>query len=187
MNSDLPEKAPIVNFTYFFSFYQYLFASKKKEMMAFIIITFILPVVPYIWVALKLEESSKRAFYGDGSMLTLCAGILCTYFILIFDFEDEDAKKRNILINLVLFLLYLFILYVFIECQLTLNRSWVFITVIEWISGVILFITFIIGTYFYFHKNAIYTEVEEFKKNRQAKKIAEKAEEVTQTTDGIKL
>ena len=190
----------IERFKFVWCFYQYLFTKKPIDLIIFLLLTFLLPFVPYIWVAIELclaQEADEhlRAFYGDGSMISLCAGILCAYFAILFDYENQEQggnnnqeqKRFNALINIGLIFLFLIFLFVFKHCQLTFYRSWSFIYQILAISGVGLIITFGAATYLNFNKKVDYAELKKFIDERQSRKTAIRANKTTKTQDGVQL
>jgi len=180
------------NIVHFFYFYWYLASKRKVDLGIFLIVTFALPLAPYLWVTVSLwkasTEQAKLSYYGDGSMLTLCAGIVCTYFVLIFDYKDDGEKKKNILINLLLFIFYLILLYVFVMCQLYPGgRTWNFNWNIIYFSGFLLFMTFISGLYFNFYRNIDFKEINDFRRSKKSKRLAEQARTSTATDEEIEL
>ena len=171
-------------------FYKYLFANRRRELIIFIFITFLLPTGPYMYVALKLindVEEHRKSYYGDGSMITLCAGILCAYFVMLFEFKSEEERVDNTLMNLLLLGFYVVLFLVFAECQLNFDRSWCFNKQIFVLSSLLLLTTSLIAVYFNFKKNFDYPEVDKYLKESDQKVTENKASKVNKTDDNVKL
>lgn len=171
-------------------FYCFLFLNKKKELISFFLITFILPLLPYLLVSYKLfnqSDSHQRAYYGDGSMLTLCAGILCSYFVILFEFKSENQKQTNSILNIVFVIGYVLMTFIFLECQLNFDRNWDFIHSIYIVSGILLLFTFLSAAYLNFEKNCDYKEMYDFFQERNRLKMTKKSKTLTKTEDNIIL
>lgn len=182
---DKPDK-----WTYFIDFYKYLFSEKKRELIIFALITFLLPVGPYIYLSLKLindTDAHKLSFYGDGSMITLCAGIMCSYFVMLFEYSSDEERMNNTLLNLLLLMFYVILFLVFVECQLNFDRNWCFNFKIAILSTILILATFFVASYFNFKKNFSYYEVSKYNKDTEQKSIETKAQQVSKTDDNIEV
>ena len=145
--------------------YWFLISQKTIDFLIFITVIFIFPVFPYLVIAFKLRNASDdhlRAFYGDGSIIILCSAILCSFVAMLFEHKNENQKKINLLINLVLIILFISLTLLFIDCQLNFSRDWCFIQTIIIISAGIFFITILAASYLNFRLKINYADVLEF-------------------------
>ena len=151
-----------INIRDFPLFFSYLWSEKRMDFLTHIIILFVLPTLPYIILTVEILQMSNEAqigFFGDGSMISLCIGIICTYFWKTHDFK-EGAKQRHRFFNVVAIIIYIILLAIFMDCQISTPRSVGHICLILAISLVVLIITFIISLVLTFEN---YVEFEEFK------------------------
>lgn len=163
-----------ISTSYICNFYCYLFEKKRKEFFIFLIITFIFSLLPYIVVfssIITMDEVNQRSFFGDGSIISLCSGILCSYFAILFEFKSEDEKKDNIIIYLILILFYICLLFVFYKCQLNFNRSWEFICCIIILSAFVLIVTLFSAMYINFKSQIQYSDLEKYILEKKKKKV----------------
>jgi hypothetical protein len=177
-----------ISISYLYNFYSYLFQKKRADFSIFFILTFIFSLLPYIivWFSIiNVNDENQRSFFGDGSIIALCSGILCSYFAILFDYKGEKEKKDNIIINLLLILFYIFLLLVFRGCQLNFNRSWDFIDCIGILSTFVLIITMFSAMYLNFRIKINYNDVEQFIEEKQRKKFERDALKKKKSKSGI--
>ena len=178
------------NLSYLCKFYRYILAKKRPEFFTFFIITFVLALLPYFlvwWEINSLPDDKQRSFYGDGSVIILCSGILCSYFGMLFDFKDDQEKRWNKVYNLVLVIIYILLLFVFYKCQLNFNRTWSFISTIVIISALTLILTLLAALFLNFKQHVIYAEVIKYDNELNAKKMEKQALKQSKSKSGINV
>ena len=179
-----------MNFKYLYYWYKFLYLKQRTNLCIFLIIIFVLPVLPYLIVSFKLfyfGEEQMRLFYGDGSIILLCSGILCSFISILFEHRDEIEKKRNTLMNLGMIVFYVIITVIFIDCQLNFDRKWPFIFIIFLITSIIFLITMLVALYLNFKVNVNYNDVIKLIQESETKKIARKADTSKKSKSGIKV
>lgn len=179
-----------LSFSYLYNFYIYLFQKKKTDFSIFFIITFIFSLLPYIivWITIiQLNDAKQKVFFGDGSIIALCSGILCSYFAILFDFKGEKEKKDNIVIYLLLILFYIILLFVFRSCQLNFDRSWCFINGIGFLSTLVLIITMFCAMYLNFKVTIKNNDIEKFIEEKKMKKIEKDALIKNKSKSGVNV
>jgi hypothetical protein len=165
--------------------------NKTGEAVRFFIITFILSLLPYIIVAINLRNETDahlRGFFGDGSILTLCTGIMCSYLMMLFDFNfkkpNEKAAVRTSIVILILFLIYIGIGFQFYFCQLNFNRAWGYINPVICLSGALLLFTFLVAFYLQFTEKITSIEITNFIEAQEKEKIEKKAKNTSSSQEG---
>lgn len=129
-------------------FFSYLWAKKRMDMFTHLIISFILPTLPYIFISWKVLQrplQDQISFFGDGSMISLCIGIICVYFWKTHDFKNDRQKSQHKLFNVLAVIIYIILIVVFMECQLSTPRSIPFIITILIVSILVMMITILIS------------------------------------------
>ncbi len=125
-------------------FLSYLWAKKRLDLLVHLIILFILPTLPYIYISIKILYKSfdtQISYFGDGSIISLCIGIICAYFGRTHDYQNDGQKSKHRFFNVFAVILYITLLLFFIECQLTSPRSLCFIYGIVALSFIVLLFT----------------------------------------------
>lgn len=176
--------------TNIFYWYWFLISKRTIDFLNFILVIFIFPILPYGIVAYKiLHETSehKKAFYGDGSLMILCSGILCSFVAMLFEHKTESEKKLNSLINLVLIMLFIIITFVFVDAQMTFERDWSYIFKIVGFTSVIIVITVLSALYLNFRLKINYAEVEKFIEEIKKKRIEQKAAKSNKSKGGTRV
>ena len=172
------------------NFYCYVFEKKRLELIIFLIVNYVFSLLPIVIVSLfvfKLDDATQKGFFGDGSIISLCMGILCTYFSLLFDFKSETEKNKNIIINLVLVIIYVLSFLFFKECQLHFSRSWPFIYTVTFISFIYLIFTFFCSLYLNFRYNVDAADLEKYVEEKKRKKIENAASSKTTSKTGVRV
>lgn len=179
------------SFGYARDFYKYVLIKKSWEFTLFVLVTFVLSLLPYILVSINMPESSERGYYGDGSILTLCSGVLCSYFTILFNFDPKILKKdfgpKTGVICLVLFIIYVLVLIQFYHCQMNFDRQWPFIWWIIGASGILLCITVFFAAYLHFHRDIQPLEIKNFAEELQRKKVEKQASVDKKGQDGVSV
>lgn len=177
--------------SYIIDFFRFLVANKRGELVRFILVTFLLSLLPYIIVSLSLWNATdihKRGYYGDGSILTLCAGIMCSYLTMLFDFNfkkpnDKTAVRTSIVIILML-VFYVLITVLFAFCQNNFDRNKGFIVFVVSCSTILLILTFFASCYLQFIEKVTPNEVINFAEERQRIKIENKTKKPFSSQEG---
>ena len=178
------------SFTNMFYWYWFLISKRTLDFLNFILIIFIFPILPYAIVAYKLmheTDEHARAFYGDGSIIILCSGILCSFVAMLFEHKNENQKKINLFLNLIMIILFIVITLIFIDCQLTFSRSWNYINNIVGITTVILILTVLAALYLNFRLQINYVEVEKFIEDIKRKRLEDKALKSSRSRGGTRV
>jgi hypothetical protein len=178
------------SFGYLYQFYRYVLAKRKMEFAIFFSITFIFSLFPFLilwWEVHGLGDKEQRGFFGDGSILTLCSGILCSYFAILFDYKNEKEKHLNTIVNIGLVILYFTLSYVFIKCQLNFDRNWCFITNIVMLSGFVLLLTIFCAMYLTFKEKVEFADVQKYSEEVKAKKIEKELLKKTKSKKGVSV
>lgn len=179
-----------ISFTNIFYWYWFLIAKRTLDLLNFLILIFIIPILPYAIVACKILNESdehKRAFYGDGSIMILCSGILCSFFAMLFEHRNEIEKNVSKLINSVLFILFIIILFIFYEAQLNFARRWSDINLVIALTTVILIITLFASLYLNFRLKIDNNEVQKFIEETKRKRIEAKAKKTFKSKGGTRV
>ncbi|RZM14530.1 MAG: hypothetical protein EOO88_44100, partial [Pedobacter sp.] len=90
-------------------FLAYLWDRKRLEMIISLTILFVLPTLPYVYISIKMLArpfNDQIGYFGDGSMISLCIGIVCTYFGRTHDFKNDGEKNKHKLFNLAAVVIY---------------------------------------------------------------------------------
>lgn len=178
------------SFAYLIQFYRYVFAKKKMEFAIFFLITFVFSLFPFLilwWKVHGLGDKEQRGFFGDGSILALCSGILCSYFAILFDYKTEKEKHLNTIVNIGLVLLYFSLSYAFIDCQLNFDRSWCYITDIIILSGLVLILTLFCAMYLTFKEKVDFADVQKYTDEVNAKKIEKESLKKSKSKNGTSV
>lgn len=177
----------LINIIYW---YWFIITKRTLDFLNFLIVIFIFPILPYAIVAYKILNESdehKKAFYGDGSIMILCSGILCSFIAMLFENRNETEKKLSLFINLILIIFFILITFVFVDAQLNFSRSW---GDINWVIGLttgILIITLLSALYLNFRLKVEYTEVQNFIEEIKRKRIEEKASKLNKSKGGTRV
>jgi small-conductance mechanosensitive channel len=179
-----------ITFKDIINWYWFLISRRKLDFLIFILIIFILPILPYAIVSFKLiseTDEHLRTFYGDGSIMILCSGILCSFVSMLFEHRTETEKKINLLINLVLIIFFVIITFIFVDCQLTYLRNWRFISCIIIITSVIYLMTILAALYLNFRLKINYSEVQKFVEEIRRERIDIKAAKSKKSKGGTRV
>ncbi len=187
-----------LNIQYLINFYSYLFAEKAKRLTVFLLTIFFASLLPYIIVAFSLDYSNSnqmKSFYGDGSILTLCTGILLSYYTVFLEFRENkgrnDDEKKNIsddnrLITVSLLIVYAVVLVQFYLCQTTARDMIMILQVV--IGSILLFLlTLIVSSYLHFREEVSFADVQSHEDKRRIQKLKRSSEKTVKTEDGMKL
>lgn len=187
MNSELSLK-------YLCNFYKIVFLKRPWEFWLFFISTFVLSLLPYILVSFNnydAPEYELRRYYGDGSILTLCSGILCSYYTILFDFKNIKLKDldgaKNGVVNLVLLIIYALVVFQFFHCQMATDKPTSFILLIIFFSSILLLFTILSTAYWHFSRQIEPIEVHQFIEKGERKKLEKKANSTQRTDDNIRI
>ncbi len=155
-------------------FLAYLWVKKRYELLTSILILFVLPTFPYIILSVEMLNrpfKDQLNYFGDGSMISLCIGIICTYFGKTHDFKTVDEKNKHKLYNVIAVLIYFALIYLFMECQKTSPRTQLFIWVIAGVSLVVLLFTSIFSLMLSFDD---YPDFQKYKEQSRLKDTEQK-------------
>ena len=180
----------LFDFDYYYSYYELLIKEKTTEFFAFVLINFVFPLLPYVFIAIEMffyADTQRKNYYGDGSIILFCSGILCTYFAILLENKKSKVKEWNPLIILGLILFYVITFFIFYKCQMNFSRSWCFIIIILLFSLIALIFTFIAATHLNFRSEYPYEKVKEYMLNKRKDSISEKANNIDKTDDGVAL
>lgn len=190
-NQDYSDKSvPITigeNFSYLYYFYHYLFKMRSKELLVVGTINFLLGLLPILLVIIfeinELPDSKKVQFYGDGSMIIFCFGVLVSF--VSFNFSniinkiselEFNNKQNNKLLLFALCFVYYFISYkIFEKAQLNFSRTWYFIYWINGISFVFIVFAYFLVIYMRYTDEYDYSVINPYRENIIADRLAKKA------------
>ena len=87
--------------SYLYYFFHYLFNRKSKDLLVVGLVNFILGLLPILIVIFfeinGLNESKQTQFYGDGSMIIFCFGVLVSF--VSFNFSSLIGEISKIEFN----------------------------------------------------------------------------------------
>lgn len=172
------------------NWYWFLISKRTLDLLIFLMVIFIFPILPYGIVAFKLmnqTDEHQRSFYGDGSIMILCSGILCSFVAMLFEHKTEDGKKINQFFNISLIIIFIILTVIFIDCQLNFSRDWYHIQTIFFVTSATVFITILATLYLNFRFKINYAEVELFVEAIKRKRIDRKAAKSRQSKGGTKV
>lgn len=189
-----------MNIHYYYNFFEFLFFRKTKDLILFFVIIFFLSLLPYIVVAINLDYSNNEqilSFYGDGSILTLCTGILLSYYTVFLYPSNKNENTQNNgdnqisnnpydLINVLLFVIYALVLIQFYFCQ-TRDRDVNMILKVFFGSILLLIFTFGVAVYLHFRDKVSFAEIQKYIDEKKEKKLSKKAKDTNKTDDGVQL
>ncbi len=179
-----------LSLTSMFYWYWYLISRRTLDFLNFILVIFIFPILPYAIVAynlMKETEAHQKAFYGDGSLMILCSGILCSFVAMLFEHKNDTEKKLNLFINLILIILFIVITIVFMDAQMNFSRDWAYINRIITITSFILIVTVLASLYLNFRLKINYSDVESFIEEVKRKRIEKKAAKSNKSKGGTRV
>jgi|25_taG_2_1085351.scaffolds.fasta_scaffold00090_28 Na+/H+-translocating membrane pyrophosphatase len=172
---------------YLLYFYRYMFCKKGKELLEVGLTNFILGLSPILYLIIfEVPEFTKEQnlqFFGDGSLIIFCFGVLVSFVTVNFSIIRENAsleKLRNIKTNNAIFIalciLYYFISYkIFEKAQVNFDRTVNFIVIINLASFLFLIIAFLIVVYLKFSEEYDYSVINPYREKIQAKRKAKEA------------
>jgi len=182
-----------LNIQYLLNFYEFLVFKKGKKLFIFLLIVFVSSLLPYIIVARSLDYDNQvqlKNYYGDGSILTLCSGILLSYFTVFFNSkkkkQDEERKDDDILIAIAFLIIYALVLLQFYLCQ-TENRDWTMIINVIIESTLLLLLTLGVSAFLHFREDISYLDIQKYIEEKKEKKLSKKAKDTKKTNDGVQL
>lgn len=170
--------------------YWFIISKHTLDFLNFILVIILFPILPYAIVSYKLmneTDEHMRSFYGDGSLMILCSGILCSFVAMLFEHKTENEKKINLFINLVLIIFFIIITFIFVDAQLTFGREWEYINRIYAITSTIIIITILAALYLNFRLKINYTEVENYIEEEKRKKIERRAAKSNKSKGGTRV
>jgi hypothetical protein len=184
------KKIPITineNITYLYYFYHFLIKKKSKELLVVGTINFLLGLFPILLVIMfeinSLPDFKKVQFYGDGSMIIFCFGVLVSF--ISFNFSnilgkiseiEFTNKQNNKLLLSALCIMYYFISYkIFEKAQLNFSRTWEFIYWINGTSFIFIFIAFLLVIYMRYSDDYDYSVIHPYKEKIISDIISKKA------------
>lgn len=183
-----------LNLKYLANFYKYLYAEKGKNLAVFVLITFVTSLLPYFIVAINIDynnNSQVKSFYGDGSILTLCTGILLSYYTVFLDFKRKKLRDfdnaDNTLITVSLLIIYAIVLLQFYLCQTTNDRSFSMIIEVIFGSLILIILTIAISTYLHFKEVITYSDVHNYFEQKERNRLTKASKNSYKTDDNIKL
>ncbi len=176
------------NLSYLFYFYRYLFKNQGKELLVVGVVNFLIGLAPILLVILfelkGLDGEKLRQFYGDGSMIIFCFGVLVSFLTINFaklnlrtkTTEDGNNISNNNILLLSLSIIYYISAYkIFEKAQTNFDRSWEFIYWINGISGLFLIVAFFIIVYVKFSSEYNYAVIHPYMEDTRAKRKAKRA------------
>jgi Na+-transporting methylmalonyl-CoA/oxaloacetate decarboxylase gamma subunit len=189
-NKNADKSVPITigeNISYLYYFYHYLFKRQIKEVLVFGTINFLLGLFPILLVIIfeinGRPDCEKVQFYGDGSMIIFCFGVLVsfvTFNISTLIGEKTEVESINAINNkrmLIAFsLIYYLISYkIFEKAQINFARTWEFIYWINGMSYVFIVIAFLLVVYMTYSDKYNYSVIQPYKEEVIAEEKAKKA------------
>lgn len=189
-----------MNINYYYNFFEFLFLRKTKDLIIFFSMIFFLSLLPYIIVAINLDYSDSKqlkSFYGDGSILTLCTGILLSYYTVFLypshktengneNNSNQESKNPFDLINISLIAIYGIVLLQYYFCQ-TNDRDTKMIVKVIIGSFLLLIFTFGISAFLHFRDKVSFAEIQKYIEEKKEKELSQKANETKKTDDGVQL
>ncbi|SCX00302.1 hypothetical protein [Flavobacterium saliperosum] len=175
------------NISYLYYFYHYLFKKETKELIKVGVVNFLLGLFPILLVILfhvrKLTNEEQVQFYGDGSMIIFCFGVLVSFVSYNFsesyrEMKESEFKNKqtNKILLFALCFIYYFISYkIFEMAQLNFSRTWGFIYCVNGISFIFIAIAFLLVIYLNFSDKFDYSKIQPYKESIMAEKMAKKA------------
>lgn len=194
-------RALMQDFIYLMYFYRYLFCKRGKEVLLVIVFNFIIGLLPILMlIFFELDDftsEQKLQFYGDGSLIIFCFGVLMSFVNFNFNFllNKNEIEIKNISVNKALLfcfcLLYYFFSYkLFERAQLNFAKDWCFVISLNAVSFFFLIIAFFFVLYMKFADEIDYAIVNPFREEIIRKKQVANAskKEETKTENGkVKL
>ena len=172
------------------NWYWFLISRRTLDFLIFMLVIFVFPILPYAIVAFKLMNQSDehlRIFYGDGTIMILCSGILCSFVAMLFEHKSEEGKKLNLFINISLTIIFIILTIIFVDSQLNFFRDWCYIQNIIIVTSVTIIITILAALYLNFRVKINYADVEQFVEEVKRKRIDRKAKKSKQSKGGTKV
>lgn len=180
--------------SYLYYFFHYLFNRKSKDLLVVGLVNFILGLLPILIVIFfeinGLNESKQTQFYGDGSMIIFCFGVLVSF--VSFNFSsligeiskiEFNNKHNNKLLLFALCFIYYFISYkIFEKAQLNFTRTWEFIYWINGFSFIFILIAFLLVIFMKYSEEHDYSVIIPYKEKIITDRMAKKAAKKNQST-----
>ena len=162
---------------YLIYFYRYLIDKEWKDLLILVGINFILGLLPIaiVWFyVMSLNDCQQRAFYGDGTVIIFCFGVLVSFTGHLFEFKNINDNKNRILLYIFLIPVYVIAILFFKESQLNFDRSWEFIRWVILVSTLLLVISLFVVCYLKFSMKFNYSIIHPYKEQIQLQKKEKK-------------
>jgi hypothetical protein len=181
-----------ISFLYYF--YHYLFNKRSKDLLVISCMNFILGLLPILIVIFfeinGLDDSKKIQFYGDGSMIIFCFGVLVSFVSFNFpnvigkisEIEFNNKHNNKLLLFALCFIYYLIAYKLFEKAQLNFSRTWEFIYWINGISFIFIFIAFLLVIFMKYSEEYGYSVINPYREKIITDKMAKKAAKKNKST-----
>lgn len=184
---------------YLYYFYRYMVCVRGKELLEVGLTNFLLGLSPILYLIIfevpEFTTDQNLQFFGDGSLIIFCFGVLVSFVTINFSEIKETTSlekwkniKTNNAILLALCIIYYFFSYkIFEKAQINFDRTLNFIIIINLASFLFLIIAFLIVVYLKFSIEYDYSVINEYRENIQANRKAKEAAKRTNDENDIDL